>query len=371
MKFTIEGFSQSKLIEYGLDSRDATFLRWFVDFQATGIMKQHDINDRLHYWIDHKHLADDMPILAKDAGAVQKYLSRFVDKHPDILLSHTERRGDGKTFRGSTAFYAIAPNILESLLGAPEDYDAERPNDKMAYGSADGSISDETTKRQNGGSDPSSKEQEEEGGSCSLIPSSLGPPVESEGEKERTAVALQAAPEASMRVDPEKDPKAPGKNRLTYFNEIHEIATLFANCPPILDAAEKVQAVALAKQYNSTAVLNAWHTYLTKKPGKPFRFFVQDAEQEIKKYMPVKSTQDPGFLEALKHRELIQSLDTEVQPILDGFFESIGGRLTSEGTREDTLRRNGLEDLKPKEASEVPAEETPTIIDAGVELVTA
>jgi len=217
--------------------------------------------------------------------------------------------------------------------------------------------------------------QTKKGGSCSLIPSSSNPPVESEGKPERTAVALQAAPDAKMRVDPEKEPEAskktPGKNRLTYFNEIHEIATLFANCPPILDAAEKDQAVALAKKYKSSAVLNAWHAYLTKKPGKPFRFFVQDAEQEIKQYMPVKSTQDPEFLEALKHRELIQSCSDESQPILDGFFESIGGRLTSEGTREDTLRRNGLEDLKPKEASEVPAEETPTIIDAGVELVTA
>ena len=39
MKFTIEGLSQSKLVEWGLDAADAVIIRWFADwmYPADGI----------------------------------------------------------------------------------------------------------------------------------------------------------------------------------------------------------------------------------------------------------------------------------------------------------------------------------------------
>jgi len=115
MKFTIDGFSQSKLIEFELDSRDATFLRWFIDFQATGKMKQHDFDGRLHYWIGQSHLAEDMPILGlKDSNSVRRYLARLCEKN--VLSRHNIARGNGDTMQGSSAYYAINGDMLDSLI---------------------------------------------------------------------------------------------------------------------------------------------------------------------------------------------------------------------------------------------------------------
>ena len=64
MKYNIEGFSQRKLVEFGLDSVDAIILRWFVDFYATNKMVVlKDENDKEFKWVNYGAIIEDLPIL--------------------------------------------------------------------------------------------------------------------------------------------------------------------------------------------------------------------------------------------------------------------------------------------------------------------
>jgi hypothetical protein len=64
MKYTIEGFNQQKMVEYGMDANDAIILRWFVDFYSTNKMViLRDSNGKEFRWVNYKSLIADLPIL--------------------------------------------------------------------------------------------------------------------------------------------------------------------------------------------------------------------------------------------------------------------------------------------------------------------
>lgn len=63
MKYTIEGFSQEVAIEYGFDVKDVVFLRWLLDFHATGIMEKHIIDGQDYYWVFYKYAIKQIPIM--------------------------------------------------------------------------------------------------------------------------------------------------------------------------------------------------------------------------------------------------------------------------------------------------------------------
>jgi hypothetical protein len=124
MKYSIEGFSQEKLVEQGLDCRDAVFLRWFVDFQATDQMKVHVEDSGIYYWIDHATIIQELPILGRSTpDSVGKYIKQLIDK--GVLEKHLVRRGQDK---GTEVYYRIVPALIyECTTEHPHDRASTTP----------------------------------------------------------------------------------------------------------------------------------------------------------------------------------------------------------------------------------------------------
>ena len=114
MKYTIEGFSQERLIELGLDATDAHILRWFVDFQNTKKMKTIIHDEKTWYWVNYTGIMNDLPILNIDKRTIQRRFGKLVKA--DILLHYTHKVG------GSYSCYAINPaGIYTSLIEYNKD----------------------------------------------------------------------------------------------------------------------------------------------------------------------------------------------------------------------------------------------------------
>ena len=77
MKYTIEGFSQKVAKDLGLDALDLIILRWFVDFKDSGNMRTEFINGEKYYWIRHKKLTDELPILSMQTNAFYRRLRKI------------------------------------------------------------------------------------------------------------------------------------------------------------------------------------------------------------------------------------------------------------------------------------------------------
>lgn len=65
MKYTIEGFSQEKLVELGFDAVDTVILRWFVDFMQTDRMvaKEQPEDKQTYFWVKYQGVINDLPYL--------------------------------------------------------------------------------------------------------------------------------------------------------------------------------------------------------------------------------------------------------------------------------------------------------------------
>lgn len=108
MKYTIEGFSQEKAIEYGLDFEDLIILRWFVDFSPK--MSQKQIDNYTYYWINYQSILKDLPILGfRSKDRLYRKLKNMTDKN---ILKH---KGI-KNKEGSFSYYAFSDNY-NKLIG--------------------------------------------------------------------------------------------------------------------------------------------------------------------------------------------------------------------------------------------------------------
>lgn len=113
MRYTIEGFSQARLVELGCDTEDAILLRWFVDFAHTGKMIQNLEGEAVRYWLDHATVFEQLPILGiNQAKTIGRRLTRMVEV--GVLTTTTIQTRSGKR-----SFYGFGP-AYESLISAPE-----------------------------------------------------------------------------------------------------------------------------------------------------------------------------------------------------------------------------------------------------------
>lgn len=79
MKYTIEGYSQLAMLQYGLTAKDVSFLRWFVDWQAMGTMKfRDDKYGNRYFWLEHTSVLESLPavmgLTAEDYNVLLDYL---------------------------------------------------------------------------------------------------------------------------------------------------------------------------------------------------------------------------------------------------------------------------------------------------------
>ncbi len=78
MKYTIEGFSQVKLIEYGLDNTDALILRWYVDFLPKMATISQD--GKLYQWVKYQAIIDDLPCIGiNNKQVIARRFTKFAD----------------------------------------------------------------------------------------------------------------------------------------------------------------------------------------------------------------------------------------------------------------------------------------------------
>jgi hypothetical protein len=130
MKFTIEGFSQERLIELGLDAIDAHILRWFIDFRDTQKMKTVISNKKVWYWVNYSGIINDLPILNIDKRAIQRRFMKLVKAN--ILLHYTHRVG------GVYSCYKLKDDGNYSSLVENPSTKKQTSNDPMGFESTKG-----------------------------------------------------------------------------------------------------------------------------------------------------------------------------------------------------------------------------------------
>lgn len=131
MKYTICGFNQKKLVEYGLDSNDALILRWLIDFAATGKMKKMLENRVIYYQVIYDSIINEFPIMGLNNT---KSISNRFDKYVKAGLLLKKRSGSNSG--GSQTLFAITEvlsdmcyeNSLSSPVDSATDHHSDEPS---------------------------------------------------------------------------------------------------------------------------------------------------------------------------------------------------------------------------------------------------
>jgi len=138
MKYTIAGFSQSKMCEYGYDLVDAHIIRFCVDFYNTGQMKMKEIDGAVYFWMHYDTVVKELPILSLTKRGLADRMSKMCgtfkeqdtmgrtkgkNKTP-IFKAHVEKSNSG-TF----TYFSFLEPVLLSLLS---DSTAVQTNDRTA-----------------------------------------------------------------------------------------------------------------------------------------------------------------------------------------------------------------------------------------------
>jgi len=116
LKNTISGFNQSKLIEYGLDLKDAMLLRYFVDFRDTESMTMVIVDGKPYYWLNYKHMKEDIPLIGINSNDALR--NRFKKLEKCKVLGHYH-----KLQGGSYSYYCLGKNYPNLIKNNVDDRD--------------------------------------------------------------------------------------------------------------------------------------------------------------------------------------------------------------------------------------------------------
>ena len=111
MKYNLQGFSQEVASELNIDGIDLYLLRWFVDFKDTKQMDTKIVDGEVYYWIYHKKVSEDMPILHMQKTAIYRRLKKLCKAQ---IFKKTVVRE-----RGTFTYYAIGPNYIRLISNTP------------------------------------------------------------------------------------------------------------------------------------------------------------------------------------------------------------------------------------------------------------
>lgn len=116
LKNTISGFNQSKLLEYGLDLKDAMLLRYFVDFRDTESMSMIIVDNKPYYWLNYKHMKEDIPLIGISSNDALR--NRFKKLEKCKVLGHYH-----KLEGGSYSYYCLGENYPNLIKTNSDDKD--------------------------------------------------------------------------------------------------------------------------------------------------------------------------------------------------------------------------------------------------------
>lgn len=107
MKYNLCGFSQSVAISLKLNSDDLIFLRWIHDFISSGKISTIHIDSIPFYWIYHKTVCQELPIIFTSKKKVQRTFTRLSNLNICSEMVIAEH--------GNKTYYAFNSSILNSV----------------------------------------------------------------------------------------------------------------------------------------------------------------------------------------------------------------------------------------------------------------
>lgn len=121
MKYTVEGFSQIKLIELKLDVIDALILRWYVDFLPKMTTITHE--GKNYQWVKYQAVINDLPCIGiSNREVISRRFNKFVEA--GIMEKYVNKEGGTFTcftltnkyliLVEDTSSYKVDPSILKS-----------------------------------------------------------------------------------------------------------------------------------------------------------------------------------------------------------------------------------------------------------------
>lgn len=111
MKYSVLGFNQQKLVDFGLDLKDTMLLRYFVDFKETGKMRNITLESETYYWLKYEAVVDEFPLLdIKTKDTVYRRLQKLVKSK---ILKHTTVKD-----YGNYSYYSLGEKYEELLQNA-------------------------------------------------------------------------------------------------------------------------------------------------------------------------------------------------------------------------------------------------------------
>lgn len=112
MKYTVNGFSQEKLVELKLDNTDSLILRYIVDFWNTGAMVKKIHNGKEYAWVKYSAIIKELPILKiNNHDALRRRLKKIEEAG---ILEHYDCREDGRY-----SFYRLTEKLNELVSTLP------------------------------------------------------------------------------------------------------------------------------------------------------------------------------------------------------------------------------------------------------------
>ena len=136
MKYTIEGFSQKKLIELGLDCTDAVMIRYILDFYNSDKMCKVVVDGVEYFWLKYAYVIEQIPIIGiKSKDGLYRRMKKYAKC--GLLIHHTHRVG------GTYSCYRFNGPVLYQL-GSNSDTSDEKSE---GYGSEVGGGTDEKSEQ--------------------------------------------------------------------------------------------------------------------------------------------------------------------------------------------------------------------------------
>jgi hypothetical protein len=113
LKFTIYGYLQPKLVEYGIDHHSAAILRYFAKFRQTKKMVEIIVNNKAYYWVKYDAIVEDFPIFNIKKTQVARKMKKLVDAG---LLEHytLKKKGTFSYYRFGPNYHKLDPDLVTS-----------------------------------------------------------------------------------------------------------------------------------------------------------------------------------------------------------------------------------------------------------------
>lgn len=135
MRYTVEGFNQAKLVEFGLDIIDAMILRWYVDFLPK--MTTLELNGKRYCWVKYSAVIEDLPCVGiKNSQVMARRFDNLVSS--GVMEKHVERKqGNFTCFRLTNKYLILVEGSTQKSeapdlkVNTPSTFESTPPDLKV------------------------------------------------------------------------------------------------------------------------------------------------------------------------------------------------------------------------------------------------